>query len=473
MLAKIFGKNTKKKIETTENRAYEGAVYSNSIKWNAKTSLPNLDTRESLETLRNRARQLVRDNAYAESAVSKIASNTVGSGIVHDFEDKTIQTIFAKWAESTSCDADGVLTYYAMQEIVMRELVEAGECLIRKVWGKYDNGKSVPLKLRILSSEYLDMSKNGFFDGDNYIGQGIEFDKNGNRVAYWIFPFHPENDLGWRQVSVRVPSEEIIHVYKPKRAGQSRGVSWLAPVLLDLKTLSNYEYAELKRKEISSTITGFLIDYDEQPAFGDDDLVKNLTQSFKPGNIVRLEGGKSLTLTNPQSDANYDQFTTTILRKIAVGMNVSYEMLTGDLSRSNFSSSRMSHLETQRQLELWRHNTIIPLFCEQVSQWFLSMCEFIGLNTSLVENVAYTAPRRDLVDPIRETHALILSIRNGLISYEEAVKSLGYNPEKLLEEIEEYNKIIDSKNIVLDSDPRKTSQQGIIHSEEKINADNA
>ena len=107
------------------------------------------------------------------------------------------------------------------------------------------------------------MSRNGMFNGNNYISQGVELDSLGRRVAYWMYPYHPENDLGWRQVSVRVPANEIIHIYKPKRAGQIRGVTWFAPVLIDLKMSDNYQSAELKRKEQTSSITVFLTDLDE------------------------------------------------------------------------------------------------------------------------------------------------------------------------------------------------------------------
>lgn len=63
-------------------RGYEGATTSQNFRWHTNTSLANLETQIGLETLRNRARQLVRDNAYAESAVSKISTNFIGTGII-------------------------------------------------------------------------------------------------------------------------------------------------------------------------------------------------------------------------------------------------------------------------------------------------------------------------------------------------------------------------------------------------------
>ena len=465
MFSKIF------KSKKSQKRAYEGATLSSSFPWTASASLANLEIQKSLVTLNSRARDLVRNNSYAESAVSKISSNLIGTGIIHDFNSEIEQEIFKKWAESTKCDVNGVLTYYGIQELIVREMVEVGECLVRKVQAGYSRkGNSIPLKLRVLSSEYLDITKNGMTNPDNgnFISQGVEIDAIGERIAYWLYPYHPENDLGWRQQSVRVPASEIIHIYKPKRADQTRGISWLAPVIIDLKMLDNYQTSELKRKEINSTITGFLTDFDDNSPTSDYENQNNLIERIKPGTLLKLTAGKSVTLTNPQSDGNYDQYVTSVLRKISSGLNISYEVLTGDLSKVNFSSGRMGFLEFQRQIEIWRWNTIIPTFCEKISEWFLETCQICGINTDNVTNISYTAPRREMIDPVKETNAIILAIRNGLISYEEAVKQLGYNPEETLNEIQEFNQILDEKKIVLDCDPRKTTQQGIFQTNEEV-----
>lgn len=458
-------------------RGYEGAISSPSLRWPTTSTLANLETQISLETLRNRARQLVRDNAYAESAVAKISSNVIGTGIIPEFKGNFDQNIWSDWAESTNCDADDVLTFYGLQELIIRELVEAGECFVRKMNFGYDTRKrNIPLKLRVIPSEYLDMSKNGMFNGNNYISQGIELDSLGRRVAYWMFPYHPENDLGWRNVSVRIPADEIIHVYKPKRAGQIRGITWFAPVLLDLKMSDNYQSAELKRKEQNSSITGFLTDLDDilpenKSNYGTDD--DSFYERIKPGTIIKLPNGKNITLTNPQSDSNYDQYNSSVLRKIAVGLNISYEVLTGDLSRVNFSSARMGFIEFQRQLESWRWNLTIPMFCKKVSDWFLESCEFSGFDTTRIKHIAFTAPHREMIDPVKETKATITAIRAGLKTHKEALKESGYNPQKIYEEIAEINSILDAQKIILDCDPRHVSQQGIlqnIQSNEKNNS---
>ena len=185
-------------------------------------------------------------------------------------------------------------------------------------------------------------------------------------------------------------------------------------------------------------------------------------ERIKPGTIIKLPNGKSITLTNPQSDSNYDQYNSSILRKIAVGLNISYEVLTGDLSKVNFSSGRMGFIEFQRQLKSWRWNLAIPMFCKRASEWFLESAQMAGYDVSKIKHIDYTAPHREMIDPARETKAIVTSIRSGLKTHKEALKELGYNPHKFYDEMAEVNSILDSKNIVLDIDPRKVTQQGIL-----------
>lgn len=451
------------KIKNEHNkRSYDGASSSNTINWKTSTSFsPNSEIMMSHEILRDRARDLVRNNAYAARVITSITANTIGTGIMHQFKNLD-QKIWDKWANSTQCDADGINTYYGIQGLVLREVAEAGDCFVRKIYSEY-NGKNIPLKLRIVESEYLDITKNGFFNGDNYVSQGIEFDPSGKRVAYYIFPYHPENDLGWRHVSERVSSSEIIHVFRPDRAGQSRGITWLAPVLLEFRNLDNYQNAELKRREVSACFAGFIKNPDLDISLNDKQKKINEFSTFRitPGMVYDLSAGQEITFSSPQGDSSIDAYISSVLRKIAVGMGVTYEILAGNLSQVNFSSGRMGFLEFQRNLDLWRWHMMIPMMCDIVSNWFLETLEISRYSTKKVE-INYTAPMREMIDPSTEIDAMKNAIRSGLKSYPEALRELGYNPEKVIEEITEYNKILSSKNIILDCDPSKVSQQGIL-----------
>lgn len=457
-------------LATLNTRAYDGANQKN-ISWFTNSgSSANAETLMSLEILRSRARDLSRNNAYAARTITSIASNTIGTGIVHQFKNFN-QKVWKKWSESTDCDADGLHTFSGLQNLIMREIAEAGECLVKKTYGTY-NGKNIPLKLRVLSSEHLDMSKNGIFNGDNYISQGIEFNRAGKRVAYWIYPYHPENDLGWRNQSERVPENEIAHIFRCDRAGQSRGITWLSAVMMEFRNLDNYQAAELKRREVSACFAAFIRYTDELPEIIKSSARKGaekIIDKIFPGMVAHLEPNQDVTFATPQGDATYDPYISSILRKIAVGMGITYEILSANLSDVNFSSGRMGWLEFQRNIDIWRWHMMIPMFNTKVSEWFLETAAIAGHNTTKTE-VTYTAAHREMIDPPKEIAAMRDAIRSGLKSYPEALRELGYNPFEVINEIAEFNKLIDKLGIKLDCDARNLTQQGQIQStNEKVN----
>lgn len=92
--------------------------------------------------------------------------------------------------------------------------------------------------------------------------------------------------------------------------------------------------------------------------------------------------------------------------------------------------------------------------CEGVARWFI---DFAGLQGASSE---WSPPARMMVDPAREIPAIVATVRAGLITLPEAIRSFGYDPAAVIDEIAAFNSALDTAGIVLDTDPRKTSQQG-------------
>ena len=119
----------------------------------------------------------------------------------------------------------------------------------------------MPLQLQALEPEFVPHDKHEKRSNGNVIRAGIEFNGIGQRVAYWMYRSHPgdgpEPSAGYNEL-VRVPAEAVLHVYEPTRPGQLRGVPLLAPVLLRLKTLDDFDDAVLYRQEVANLFAGFI-----------------------------------------------------------------------------------------------------------------------------------------------------------------------------------------------------------------------
>jgi lambda family phage portal protein len=457
------------RVATSFVRAYESASHGRRTKgWNAGATSANTEIRTGLKTLRNRSRDMVRNNPYAKRAVEAIANNTVGSGIrpqpwSDGASEKRIKKLWQAWAETTACDHFGEHDFYGLQKQIMRAVAESGEALIR--W-RIDprNPSGIPLRIQIVESDYIDESKDIFraFSkiGENTIEQGIELDSEGRRVAYWLFDTHPGEGFGTLE-SRRIPAENVIHVYEKLRPGQLRGVPMGVSAFVRLRDFDQYEDAQLVRQKIAACFTAFVYDGSPSSTVVKDTTTGDYVDKLQPGAIEHLDPGQNVTFANPPGVTGYSEYSRQILRGIAAAYGITYEVLTGDLTGVNFSSGRMGWIEMQRNIQDWQHNVMINTLCNPVWSKFVELGVVSGklFPTDRV-SADWTPPRRELIDPEKEIKGMATTVRNGLNSYSDVVRQLGRDADDVIEELRDDFRKFDAAGLVLDIDPRKAGPAG-------------
>jgi lambda family phage portal protein len=328
--------------------------------------------------------------------------------------------------------------------------VESGECLIRLRYRRPEDGLIVPLQLQVLEPDYLDSNKSGPLPNGGQIINGIEYDPIGRIVAYWLYKNHPGAAVGTMTfTSSRIDADSVIHVFRLDRPGQSRGIPWLSPIMVKLRELDIYQDAVLKRQQLANMFAGYV--YDDVPGDAIDEIAEELPE-LEPGTVYALKNGRRIEFSEPPN-VTPNEFVRETLRDIAAGIGITYESLTQDLSQVNFSSARMGANEMLRNVDQWQWQMLIPLLCEKVGQAFINTALQSGMSANRVR-FEWTPPAKTLVDPTREIPAIIKSVRAGLMSYQEALRAQGMNPDKVMKEIAESNAMLDKFKIILDSDPR-------------------
>lgn len=448
-------------IMNEQLRKYEAASRGRRTNgWVTDNNSINAENYFALPVLRSRSRDLVRNNPWARNAVEIIATNTVGTGIRPAIRGKDVprynrlKQAWQRWADSTECDFYGRLNLWGLQHLVMKTVAEAGEVLIVK---RYEEGS---LKLQVLEPEFLDHTRDGLkMVGGGDIVQGVELDSQGRRVAYWLFENHPQDVRGMTSfASKRVLAKDVLHVFRQERPGQVRGVPFAASSILRLRDLDEYEDAQLVRQKIASCFSVFVRDTSTEGTPNNNG--SQLTDRVEPGIIQELLPGQDIAFADPPGVDGYDAYTKSVLRSVAAGFGVSYEALTGDLERVNYSSGRMGWLEFMRKIEHWQLNVMVPQFCFPVWGWFSDFAGIMGMATDV--EIDWTPPKRSMVDPTKEVPATINAIRGGLQTQSDALRELGYDPEKVYTEMAEDNKVLDSLGLILDSDARKTMKAGVV-----------
>ncbi|MBF0148357.1 MAG: phage portal protein [Magnetococcales bacterium] len=417
--------------------------------------------------LRNRARDLVRNNPFAAKAVITYASSMVGSGIRPrpKAESKVLDAqITSLWEDfSNQCDADGRTNFYGIQTLMVRSMVESGECLLQMINRPSSFGLAVPLQLRVLEADHLDVSRDQNLPGGGFIQQGIEFDSHGTRVAYWLYPQHPgSSNITAKTVSIRVPASDVVHLFDRMRPGQNRGVTWFAPALLRMRDLDDYDEAELMRKKIEACFVGFVINADpgQSLSIPKTEANEKRVESFEPGMVSYLPPGKDIRFGSPATTSGYVEYMRWHFHAVSAALGLTYELLTGDLSQVNYSSLRAGLIEFRRRIDAMQRQVLVPQLCTPVWNRFLSTAQAAGLVGDGKIRIQWTPPRFEAVDPQKDTMGEILMIRAGLMSLAEGIARQGYDPDVVTAEFAEMNKVLDQLGLVLDTDPRKSTRNG-------------
>ena len=147
-------------------RSYEGARRGRRTEgWVVAGTSANAEIGTALSRLRDRSRDLVRNNPYAAKAVQAVVSNLVGTGILprarSAMPTSTRRPTSSGPASPRACDADGLTDFSGLQALIVRAMAESGECLVRIRDRRIEDGLPVPLQLQLLEPDHLDHGKTG------------------------------------------------------------------------------------------------------------------------------------------------------------------------------------------------------------------------------------------------------------------------------------------------------------------------
>ncbi len=435
-LKKLFTQATKPLA-----RAYEGATTGRRLgNWGLGSAGPNNALSGSLSQLRSRSRDLFRNNPWVANGFRSLASNLVGCGItprwiLDDAELK--KSIQQKWFEWTNdADFDGQTDFYGLQMLVAQTLMQSGEVLIRIVPGTLQDKAIVPLTLQVLEPDFLVDDYDRVLDNGNKLQMGIEFNPRGKRVAYHLHKSHP-GEANLNQVNtIRVPAQNILHIYRIDRPGQLRGAPWVSSVLLKLRELDQYEDAELVRKKTAALFAGFITepgDFNPQGERSDE-------IGLEPGMLKHLAPGESIEFSQPSDvGGSYEVWIKQQLRGVAAGMGVTYEQLTGDLTGVNYSSIRAGLIEFRRQVECLQHHLIVQQLCQPITNRWIHLAVLSGAisipdyinNPRKYQRVEWQPPGWDWVDPLKDIKAEILAMQHNLKARQDIIAKYGMDAEEV------------------------------------------
>lgn len=438
-----------------QNSAYEAGGHGRRLSpWGATSAGPNTVTDQS-QILRNRSRDAARNNPWIANSIRQWTADECGTAIQirsrapdDDFREQ-INELWERWGHYA--DADGSLNIDGLIALLVRNRVEAGEVFLRRrIRRNSRNGLPVPLQVQAIEAEQCPND----FDAaatNRRIKQGIEFDRRGQRLRYWLYAEHPSDyptalNAGLR---IAVPARDVIHHYAPLRPGQIRGVPWTLQALIKARDFDQYDDAELERKKIRANYTGVIrraypTYVDEQqwrydPFTGEPvrtDMDGAPIMRHEPGSFPALEPGEDVTLFDGDETGNgYADFVRQQIMGIASASGIPYEVISGDWGKVNDRIARVILNQYHRVIEQSQWHLTIPQVLRPLWAWFVDAAVMSGA----VSAPGYAERREDYlkaefqpegwpyVHPVQDIDAAIKAINGGLDSRSRWVAQRGWD----------------------------------------------
>ena len=485
-----------------ENKGYSEAGASTTKKAMKGFRVQSGSVKEDIDlnqqTLRTRSRILYYSSPIATSAIKTNRTNVIGEGLklkshidkntlgISDEQaestQKEIEKEFALWAEDKrACDATGMNNFAEMQQLAMMSWLMSGDVFALITFTDTTILNPYGLKIQLIEADrictptdarnvnYVIATEGINQQNGNAIYDGVEVDKNGRVVAYWISEYFPNETFTftkgpnkWTRVqayqSTGLPN--IVHLMDSERPDQYRGISYLAQIIEPLLQTRRYTESELMAAIVESFFTAFVttnedpddIAYNEVNPDEEIDQTKDEYQ-MGPATINMMEPGEDIKFANPTRPASgFDAFMKSITTQIGAALEIPRDLLMKEFN-SSYSASRAALLEAWKSFRM-RRKWFADDFCKPIYEVWLSEAiargriSAPGFFTDPRFHKAYLrsewiGPSQGQLDPVKEINAEVLALQHGFTTHEQAtIKLNGGSWEDNAEQLARENKII-------------------------------
>ena len=209
-----------------------------------------------------------------------------------------------------------------------------------------------------------------------------------------------------------------------------------------IEEIDGYLEAETMRKRIEACFVGFIT-----PGGGDPDgdvgtVEQGIngqpdTESLVPGMLTRLRPGEEITFGEPKALGGMGEFMRWAALRVSAGSaGTTYEDVTGDLSKVNFSSFKAGALNKKRFARRLQFLHIIPRCLDPIWAWWSDAHAVTGRASGMARaSIEWTPPPFETIDRKGEAQADALEVANRTNSRRKIVAGEGYDYDELQDEI--------------------------------------
>lgn len=299
----------------------------------------------------------------------------------------------------------------------------------------------------------------------NLLRNGVHIDERGAALSYWVrstadahYGMGDGFGSDWKEIPRETSwgRQQFLHVFEPSDDGQTRGANKFLSVMEQVHMLSKLQNTKLQNAIVNAMYAATIeSELGSDAAFeiiGSEDGVEKLNEymalmaDYHEGANIKMNGvriphlmpGENLNLkTSSNSDNGFADLEAAILRYIAAGIGTSYEQLSRDYSKVNYSSGRLSMMENWRHF-MGKRKVIASRYASMI--FALVLEEIIdrgwaklprGAARNFYEgkaawcNAEWIGSGRIAIDGLKEVKEAVLRIESGLSTYEKELAIMG------------------------------------------------
>ena len=161
---------------------------------------------------------------------------------------------------------------------------------------------------------------------------------------------------------------------------------------------------------------------------------------------------------DPPAVSDYADYTNVNLHRIASGIGVAVEDLSGNYQKMPFAAARMSRLRHWKRVKRWRAQMVVPMMLQAVWRWAVE-ASMLAEGEPLPRMVEWAAPGMEAINPETDVLAASRRILSGLSTPDEEIRLRGRDPSAHWLEYQENFDKLDKMGITIASDPRHKEGQ--------------
>jgi len=415
------------------------------------------------------ARDCYRNDTVVGQGVRRAVDNVIQDGIRFDPQtgnEKLNVYLLAKWnrwaSDKNQCDISGRLDFHGMEWLVLLQTIVDGD-----VFALLPDTPQVQLieghRCRTPSNTKMP------------VVHGVRLDEWRKPVEYWF----TKDDLSPNRQLARVSdcvkygatnedgTPAVLHVYRPDRVSQTRGITAFAPAIDSMGMGDDLFFAQLVKAQVASCYAIFR-EYDGSAVFAGgsnpDERGAESTDTWSDGTSRNLEGiapgmeifgrpGEKLQGFSPNvPNQEFFSHAMLILTFVAINLDLPLAVLLLDPSKTNFSGWRGAIDQariTFRRIQRWMTGCFHrPVYEWKLRQWLdPESSEFDETLARLVASAGeadlfahrWNPPTWAYIEPLKDASGDLIRVRNALISPRRLHAERGRDWDEIAREIVEDN----------------------------------